>query len=393
MALNDVIITKTTGGLGRRNPSGDMISGLLANGVSVTGGVQLGTVYRLKSIQDALALLIDAAYDTANGVLVFEHIKEFFRVNPNGDLYIMLVAKTVSYADMVDKAIAANAKKLLIEAEGQIRQLAVAYNPAVAVTDFTATNAAITKAQELAAEEYVLHRPVDIVLEGKGFNPASPENFRVKNAENVAVMVGQAMSVASGNATYAAVGTLLGSVSKAKVNECVAWVEKFNVLGGSLEAPGIGGSPVTSFTQGQLTTLNDNGSIYFRTHTGKAGIYFNDSHTATSLTSDYAYIENNRTIHKAVRLVREILLPRLASPVLIDQETGQLSPEVVKSFEGDGRRALEAMLKNEEVSAIDVFVDPEQNILATSELQISFSIVPTGTARKIAVTIGFSNPF
>ena len=57
------------------------------------------------------------------------------------------------------------------------------------------------------------------------------------------------------------------------------------------------------------------------------------------------------------------------------------------------KAALEAMLANGEISALEVFVDPLQNILATSELKVVVSIIPTGTARKITVDLGFKNPF
>ena len=391
--MNDVVIEKLNGGLGRNNASGDMISGLLANGVAVVGGVQLNTVYRLKSVADALALLIDEDYDTDNSVVLFEHINEAFRVNTDCDLYLLVVAQTVTYAELLDKTEAGNAKKLLIEAGGDIKQLAVAFNPAVAVTDFTDTVAAITKAQELAAEEYTLHRPVQILLEGKGYAIADDTDFRALNAKNVSVMLGQAASIAAVDATYAAVGTLLGAVSRAAVNVNIGWVENFNVLGGSLTVPAVADTLLTAVSDGDKETLNDNGAIFFTTHIGRAGIYFNDSHTATAITSDYAYIENNRTIDKAVRLIRSALLPSLNSPVLLDEETGQLSPAVTKSFEAKGRKALEEMLNSDEVSSIDVYVDPEQNILSTSELKIKFTITPTGTARKISVTIGFNNPF
>lgn len=395
MSLSDVTIIKRTGGLGRRSPGGDMISGLLANGVDVSGGVQIGTPYRLASIQDALALLIDEAYDTTNNVLVYEHIKEFFRINSNGDLWLMLLPKAENFKDMVDPAKEANALKLLQAAGGAIRQLGVAYNPAVTVADDTALVAAIAKAQELAVYAYSVHMPVEIILEGKGYDLEDAVDFRSLNAEGVTVMVGQSLSVANtgGNETYAAVGTLLGAVSKAAVNENVGWVQEFNVMGGSLQAAAISGVAYQNIGQGKLNTLNDEGAVFFRTHIGRPGYYFNDSHTCTDLLSDYAYIEMNRTIHKAVRLVREALLPRVNSPVLIDAENGTLSPEVIKSIENDGNRALEAMLSNQEVSAMDVYVDPAQNILATSELQVSFSLVPTGTARQINVTIGFENPF
>ena len=394
--LNDINITKLSGGLGRRAPEGDMISGLLAGGVAVTAGVQLETVYRLASLQDALLLGIDADYDTTHAVLVYEHIKEFFRVNPNGELYLMLLPRTVDYAAMLDPANTGNAKKLLVEAGGNIRQLGVAFNPEGTVPAiWTQTLAAIAKAQELATDEYTLHRPVEILLEGKDFDISATVDFRSLNAPNVAVMLGQAMSIASqpAFAKYAAIGTLLGAVSKARVNESIAWVERFNLYGGTLEAIGLGGESLNTLSQGDLNTLDENGAIFFRTHAGTPGIYLNDSHTCTHAADDYAYIENNRTIHKAVRNIRRALLPRLASPVLIDQDSGQLSPEVVKSYESDGRRALETLLSNGEVSAIDVYVDPAQNILASGELKLAFSLIPTGTARRISVTIGFVNPF
>jgi len=396
--MNDVIINKLGGGLGRRLPNQDMYSGLLANGVAVSAGAQLGTIYRLKGVSDAVAIGIDADYDTTNTVLVYEHISEFFRVNPNGDLFLMLVAQSVSFEDMLDKAEAGNAKKLLLDSEGAIRQLAVAYNPSTPVADFTATTAAIVKAQELAEDEYVKHRPVFIILEGKGFDPdaATLFDFRAQNSEDVAVMCGQSLSVSKLDtdfALYAAVGTMLGAVSLAKVNEKISWVEKFNMYGGSLSASGLGGLALTSFTEGQVESLEAKGTIFFRTHIGKAGLYFNNSHACTELISDYAFLENSRTIGKAVRLIREVMLPRLDSPVLIDEASGKLSPAVVKSWESDGRRALEEMLRGEEISSLDVYIDPDQNILATNELNISFWIVPTGSASKIIVSIGFTNPF
>jgi hypothetical protein len=307
----------------------------------------------------------------------------------------MLVAKSVSYANMLDKTMD-YARKLLFDCDGAIRQLAVAYNPTTAVTDFAATTAAIAKAQELAAYEYSRHRPVYILLEGKGFTKAAAFNFRNQNSEYVSVMCGQAMSVCALNAaftSYAAVGTMLGAVSKAAVNEKISWVEKFNLYGGTLTATGIGNAAMSTVTEGEQETMENNGTIFFRSHTGKSGIYFNNSHACTALTSDYAFMENTRTINKAVRLILEVFLPRLDSPVLIDEATGKLSPEVVKSWESEGRRALEEMLRGDEISSLSVFVDPDQNILSNNELQVSFWIVPTGSASKITVSIGFINPF
>lgn len=410
--MNDVTIKKAGGGLGRRNPSGDMISGLMAMGPAlaettdaqtskvITTGIALNTVYRFKSMEDVQKTGLNAAYDTANSVVVYEHINEYFRVNPNGDLYFMLVAVVANgadkYADMLDASKANSAKVLLDAAQGAIKQLAVAYNPNTVISDFVPVTNAISKAQILATAEATEHKPLHIVLEGKGFKTTGIQDFDKKKAENVSVMLGQAKSIVDKGgsfADYSAVGTLLGAISAAAVNENIGWVEKFNLFGGSLSVAAIGGKAVAEVSEGTLSTIHEKHGIIFRTHVGKAGIYFNDSPTCTEATSDFAYIENNRTINKAIRQIRPALLPRLNSPVLVDPDKGTLSPEVVKSIENDGRRALEEMVKNDEVSAIDIYIDPKQNILSNSKLEIKFSITPTGTARQIEVTIGFTNPF
>ncbi len=393
--MGDITVNKTNGGLGRRETNADMISGLLANGVSVAGGVQLGTAYALKSLDDAIAIKIDSNYDTDNTVLVYEHIKEYFRINPNGDLRLLLVGQATSFADMVDNAEADNAKKLLLSQNGDIRMLAVAYNPAVAVADFSATSAAIPLAQALADAEAAAHRPVEIFLEGKGFDHAAPVDFRALNAANVSVIIGQALTVVNAHAdfsSYAAIGTLLGVYSRAGVNESGAWVAKNNLLGGSLTAASISGDSIDTLSDGLKDTLDSNGSIFFKTIVGIAGFYFNDSATCTVLTDDFAYIESNRTINKAIRAIRTALLPSLNAPIKVDPDTGQLPPQVIKADEAIARRALSDMQNNDEVSGIEVYMDPTQNVLATSKRIIKFSIIPTGTGRSITVEIGFSNP-
>ena len=394
-----LIVTKQNGGLGRRTPNNDAICGLLVSGVAVAGGVQLNTIYTLKSVSDATTLLITAAYDTANSILVFEHINEFFRVNPNGELRLMVVAQSVTLSDMV-LSTTANAKTLLQSSQGSVKVLAVAYNPATQVSALAVSDAVIANAQALADEEYNQNRPVSIVIEGAGFDHASPVDFRAKNAKNVSVFVGQSLSVAKreiSSATpyskYAAIGTCLGAISKAAVNENIGWPQKFNLYGGTILSPGINNVAVSTISQTILDDLNTKGTIFFKLHTGIAGVYINDGHTATAITSDFAYLANNRVIDKAVRAIRAKLLPRLNSPVQVDSVTGNLSQEVVKSYETDGRSALEDLLNNNEISSLDVYVDPAQNILSSSQIEVRFSVVPTGTARTISVTIGFVNPF
>lgn len=377
--LNDVVITKLSGGLGRRNPEQDMVSGLLFDGVATTK-LALNKIERLASLEDAEALGITADYDV-NGQSAFYQIQQFFRMNPSGDLYIMVTTGT-SYEEIAGKAMDMQEK-----ANGNIRQMAIIYSGA---TTFAQTQAAVLKAQTEADLAYKDYMPFEIILEGKGFTVDAP-SLDGSNAENVSVVVAMDVEKARTYKNTAAVGLALGAISKAKVSENIAWIEKFNLTGeGFAKAGFVGGEEIK--TLGTLGDLNEKRFIFARTHTGLPGVYFNDSATCTTGTSDFAYVENNRTINKATRLLRTALLPKLASPVLVDID-GKLPQSVSKSFEGLCRSALEGMVANQEVSAFDVYVDPKQNILATSELKVKAEITPIGTARKIMVDLGFKNPF
>lgn len=434
--LNDVVITKLSGGLGRRNPEQDMVSGLLFSGLE-TSKLKFDQIQRLASLEDAENLGITENYDI-KGQSAYYQIQQFFRMNPSGDLYVMLVGTEV-YSDTVKKAMSMQEK-----ANGNIRQMAIIFSGA---TTFAQTKDALVIAQEQADLAYADYMPFEIILEGKGFNAAieadSP-SLALLNSENVSVVIAMDVEKAfeqkliqqDTNKAYilksgeelvpsqsssdiynvrdadglkkdgsvvlefafqesykntAAVGLALGALSKAKVSENIAWIEKFNLTGNGFAKPGfVGGKEIKSL--GDLRTLNEKRYIFTQTHTGLAGVYFNDSHTCTTGTSDFAYIENNRTVNKATRLLRTALLPKLASPVLVDID-GKLPQSVSKSFEDLCRNALEGMVANQEVSAFDVYVDPKQNILSTSELKVKAEITPVGTARKIMVDLGFKNPF
>ncbi|MDX5437296.1 MAG: DUF2586 domain-containing protein, partial [Pontibacter sp.] len=108
-----------------------------------------------------------------------------------------------------------------------------------------------------------------------------------------------------------------------------------------------------------------------------------------ALSSDYAYIENSRTINKAARVVRAALLPLLKGPVPLNA-SGQLLAQNVGDMESRGLSALQqAMSRNGEISEADVYINPDQDVATTGIVAVQFSIVPVGVAREITATIGF----
>ncbi len=50
------------------------------------------------------------------------------------------------------------------------------------------------------------------------------------------------------------------------------------------------------------------------------------------------------------------------------------------------------MTANKEISAVNCFIDPEQNILSTNQLNVVLKVLPVGYATEIEINLGFQNP-
>ena len=128
--------------------------------------------------------------------------------------------------------------------------------------------------------------------------------------------------------------------------------------------------------------------MFLKKYVGNAGTYFNDSHTAIIATSDYAYIENNRTIDKAKRGIYSSVLPALGSPLVLNSD-GTLTDTTIAYFSSLAELNLTQMVRDADLSAFAVSIDSTQNVLATNLLVIAVELLPVGVARAIRVNIGF----
>jgi hypothetical protein len=249
-------------------------------------------------------------------------------------------------------------------------------------------------------ELFNLHAPaVAIVGYTPTLNIASIDDLFTNTFPQVAVLAagdgggeGEQLRQSYGLHYIASVGALLGATAFAKVNESTAWVRKFNLSDGvELESPRLATGVLLKDTlTATLDELHDKGWTYLRKHTGKAGTYFNDNYTATDQTSDYSTINNNRTIQKAIRVVRTVLLDELSAPVEVDPDTGQLANGYVEYLKSLGETPLDTMETAEEASGSAVNINPNQNVLATSNVQVGIEVVPYGVSRNLIVNIGLA---
>jgi len=421
--LRGVIINKGLVGANVENLDG--CSALMLNAptiVAVVGGVTgivQGTVYLFQKLADAEAAGITADYDSTNSVRVHRHISEFFRMAGDGTkLYFMACLETKDMAAMLDD----HGHALIDGGKGEIRYLAVGYNPQVAYTPVYVNGLeevvadAIPAAQTMADWSFDNDKPLNVLLEGRGIDgtaaaiqdlSAIAVETVVQEYNNVSVCIGQDYDYADAltgvHKEMADVGTLLGTRAAIQVNWNIGEVGEE----GDADNLDISDSKkLVWLTAGlsdhtkiinrgdDLQTLNDKRFIFAVSYTGVSGYRWNDDHVCASVVIDadgnmnIHTIALGATVNKLARLVRQKLLPKVKSTVPLDTETGKLPTGMVKYFEGIANEAFIEMLAAGEISGGTPKVDPDSDLLSgNKQLSVTFNMVPTGVVGQISATI------
>lgn len=388
--MNGVKFIRENGGLSRVLQGTDHVSGLI--------------VYGEGAIEKTLILSVDELSNkgitTATNPVLHYHISEFFRINEGAKLYVQSVAESDgNYTEL---------KVLQNYSEGNIKQMGIC--------DYKTTIAnlsnRVSKLNTLATELGGSNTPLSILYSLKltSEDMLALPNLHTLNAERVSVVIAQDLLgrggyLSSTKPSIGVMGAMLGAISKAKVHESIGWVEKQNLVSTAYvksftadvekarELDGVGfcdGSAIGNYTPQQLQSIHDKGYIFCVKYPGRVGTYFNDSFTATSLDSDFAFIENNRTIDKAQREIEKVLLPKVSGPAYIDEDTGYLDASTVASLEALCDDAMDQMVRDGEISGYKVYINPSQQILRTSKLEVVIKIVPVGTMREITVKLNLT---
>ncbi len=385
--------------------AGDAESGLIIASPAATNLVN-GDVATIYNLVDADKLGINPAFDVDNSVHAYRHIREHFRIAGEGKaLFIMLVPIATTMVAIVEDAGSIYAKKLLIEGAGKIKQLAVAVNPAGATTQLNGMPDdvfnAIPKAQGLVDWADAQFMSLNVLLECYDYigNSATAQDLRdIANvaAPKVSLVIGQDWKYADalvGNLQkFADVGTALGTIAAAKVNQNIGDNERFNLTDatkGAWLVPGLSSHQTNKEAFADLQTLENKGYIFGVTYVDMEGVRWNNDHTCVEIIVDAEGNINEHTIaygrthDKARRKLRAALLPKVKTPRPVDPATGLLPVGVVKYFENLGDDVLIDMERRKEISAGRTIVDPTSDLLVEKLLKMKFRIVPYGSVDEI----------
>lgn len=393
--MQNLTITRTNGNIVRSLAGEDHISGLVFYSATlptaaegVAGFTTTERIHAISSIETAEKYGITADAAAWETKVLHYTLASIFNMNPGVSLYVGIFKPATGGANAFSEI-----KQIQNYAGGRLRQVGV-WNGAVELSD-TLVNSLQSVRTTLEAQ----NKPLSILYAPKIADvTALPANLAKIGRSGVSVIIGQdgagvaaelyADAANAAKASVSALGDLLGAVSKAKVHESIAWVESFPT---NIAVPAFGdGKKYRDLDEAVIETLDTSRYIFLRTYDGLAGSFFNDNHTLDEPTSDYAYINDVRTMDKAVRGVRTYLLPKLGRPMKVDADTGKLERTAVEHLITTGNKALEEMEKAGELSGYRFDIDPDQNILATSRVRGVIKNVAVGVMRNLDLEIGYA---
>lgn len=334
------------------------------------------------------------------------HVSEFFRMNPGGVLWIGVY-------DFNGTFDATKIKAVQDFALGEIKNIAI-YTPIAYAAGL------VTGCQTVVDALFLEDKQIDNVILGADLDATTISaltNLTLLDSENVAVCLledggGEGFRLAAViGESITSVGCILGAKSAAAVHENIGWVQKFNLAGfnssyGTIE------NDVINFATGEVYTaqpvsvigdaetpalLTTYGYLWAKKYAGVSGSYLDTTPTCTLASSDFARMERNSVMNKAIRLVRQYETPLINSPLYVTASTGKVSYATIQTFKNAGFEALNQMARDGEISTNDdgklpantIVIDPYQNVIANAEIQITINLVPVGTAETITNTIGF----
>ena len=388
--LPKITIDYGNGALGQTISSADgLICLVVCGSVAVAESFALAKQYSLRRLDDLETLGVTAD----NNPLLYQTVQDFYTEAQDGvQVYIVGYPETLKMSDVLNKE-NPYLRNVIETSNGELRGLIVTAVPEENPTIVSALDsdlpAALLNAQALGEwARTVRYAPIFTILDGLNFTGDVSELRDLKSYSyyRAGVVIG-ARTTGSANQ---AVGLIAGRIASVSVDHNIG-----RVADGALNV-------LTMFAGTLAIELADTESIYdhsyitFRTFTGISGFFIADDLMATKETDDYNHLTAVRTIDKAARIAYAVLVQQLLDKVQVRSDGTMLQP-VIASWQQTIINAIASnMTANGELSddngdnGVQVHIDPTQDVLATSTINVEIRVRPFGYARYIKVLLGFT---
>ena len=377
------------GQLGTVGESPDGLFALVCGAKAVTKTLELGKAYTLQSL-DSLEKL---GVTKDNNPRLYKHVQEFYTEAEEGTkLVIFPVDKAKTFTELCDKDSGA-IKELIIITNGALRGIFVAGDGREATVTTNGLDndlfTALPKAQQLAEwATTTLYAPLFVILEGRGYKGGAVKDLSKETYNRVGVLIGDTVKASEG----AAVGVMAGRLAMLPVQRNLARVKN-----GALKPLEmfLGEKPVEESVEA-ISDLYDARYITPRRYVGKSGYFFVEDQLVCNPTDDYAQLTRRRTIDKAYRIAYQALLDFMLDEMSLNED-GTMLQGIIMSWQQTIEDAVNRTMTAAGELSADVngsggckaYIDPTQNVLSTSRVNIVLKVRPFGYARYIDVALGF----
>lgn len=340
----------------------------------------IGVVQQVFSLQDAEK----KGYTKDTEPFLHGLIEEFYKeIGGNQKLWIMGVAETMTMADVLDSTKPEGLTKLLMASFGEITRVAIARKPVEgydAGTKFLDADveAAVLGSLPLCQTWQKKNQPVRIFIEGRVVNKDTINDFKPNTASNsfVGVVLGGTKNDGS-----AAVSVALARACKYPVHVKIGSGQNGALSVGQIYI----GSQVIEERM-DIENLHDEGFITFQRRPGAAGYYFGVDNMCSS--DDYRILVHGGVIDKAQRITAAAYTPYIEDYVRVNTD-GTINDTDAKHLEDILTASLRSGMGSQ-ISDVEVVIDPNQDIINTSTLEVQVKILPLGYLTWITVTLGLT---
>ena len=374
--------------MGTVGVSPDGLVALLIGATAVNSTFELGKSYSINNPSELTGLGVTKE----NNPALAEAVRDFYRESGEGtNLVVVGVDASKKMAELCANEDGAVVRSVIERHSGALRAIFVS-TPAGDSEEATEglspdTLATLQPAQELAEWATTsLYAPLFIVVDGRGYTGENLRDLGKSKYNRVGVLVGGKTAESKGSS----IGVLAGRIASKPVHRNVGRVADGALKG---EAFYLGGKRIEE-KQSAVVALNEKRYITIRRYVGRTGYFFADDNLATALTDDYGQIANRRVIDKAYRIAYNTLLDKMLDEIELNED-GTMQAPILKSWESQLEAEInKAMTANSELSSSEgsgckVFINPKQNVVSSSKIEISLKVRPHGYARYIDVNLGF----
>lgn len=391
-----------SGGLGRASANTDKWGGLFVEVDAMPGSWSENEVKQISKVEDVESYGITEEATNQYYKLAYWHISEVFRLEPNCILFVQLASVDLTPATVLDA---------FHQANQNVRLFGVVL-PGTEIST-TAADAWDTGLDNLFSNTVQSARAV-LTFDKETATGAIPD-FSAATA-NQRVMVDIANDLTTGGVAKAifdgtlgmcgAAGTFLGQMLLLSVHQKPSW-RKYPINGGGrwAELGDINGDSVEDLTQTEIDAFDTQGVTFVGRTLRLSDAFIVNSRMAIRTADDYAIVTHGRVIDKAATLAYDGLVDNLDGPVYVDTATGYLPPETVAKFQKIAYDAINnGMVIGKTGDSVEVsvdvatgslprdavYIDPEQDILTTENLNVEIRIVPVGSSKTITINIGLT---